>query len=58
MNFTDTINVASSKLWVKMIPVSVLIDHLLKLIFNKEKATITSCLEVSNQGTVKELDIA
>jgi len=58
MNFSDTINVASSKLRIKMIPVGILIDHLLKLVFNKEKAAIARCLEVSYQRTIKELDIA
>jgi len=41
-----------------MIPVGVLIDHLLKLVFNKEKAAIARCLEVSDQRAIKELDIA
>jgi hypothetical protein len=58
MNLSDTINVASSKLGIKMIPISVLICHLLELVFNKEKATVARCLEVSDQSTIKELDVA
>jgi hypothetical protein len=58
MNLADTINVASSKLGIKMIPISVLICHLLELVFNKEKATVTRSLEVSDQRTIKKVNVA